>query len=59
MSRRLHFVKAWDSWTPLPVPVTLPGQESAGIASVTEDNRIVSEKERGYVADVFTPARLA
>jgi amidophosphoribosyltransferase len=35
------------------------GQESAGIASVTEDNRIVSEKEMGYVADVFTPARLA
>src|SRR5688572_66718 len=35
------------------------GQESAGIASVTEDSRIVSEKEMGYVADVFTPARLA
>ena len=35
------------------------GQESAGIASVTDDNRIVSEKEMGYVADVFTPARLA
>ncbi|MFL6246003.1 MAG: amidophosphoribosyltransferase [Thermoanaerobaculia bacterium] len=35
------------------------GQESAGIASVTEDNRIVSEKEMGYVADVFTPARMA
>ncbi|HEX6639569.1 MAG TPA: amidophosphoribosyltransferase [Thermoanaerobaculia bacterium] len=35
------------------------GQESAGIAAVTEDNRIVSEKEMGYVADVFTPARLA
>ncbi len=35
------------------------GQESAGIASVTEDGRIVSEKEMGYVADVFTPARLA
>ena len=35
------------------------GQESAGIASVTDDGRIVSEKEMGYVADVFTPARLA
>jgi amidophosphoribosyltransferase len=35
------------------------GQESAGIAAVTEDGRIVSEKEMGYVADVFTPARLA
>ncbi len=35
------------------------GQESAGIASVTEDGKIVSEKEMGYVADVFTPARLA
>jgi amidophosphoribosyltransferase len=35
------------------------GQESAGIASVTEEGRIVSEKEMGYVADVFTPARLA
>jgi amidophosphoribosyltransferase len=35
------------------------GQESAGIASVTEDGRIVSEREMGYVADVFTPARLA
>ncbi|HEY0139976.1 MAG TPA: amidophosphoribosyltransferase [Thermoanaerobaculia bacterium] len=35
------------------------GQESAGIASVTEDGRIVSEKEMGYVADVFTEARLA
>jgi len=35
------------------------GQESAGIASVTEDNRIVSEKEMGYVADVFTPQRIA
>ena len=35
------------------------GQESAGIAAVTEDGRIVSEKEMGYVADVFTPTRLA
>ena len=35
------------------------GQESAGIASVTEDGRIVSEKEMGYVADVFTAERLA
>jgi amidophosphoribosyltransferase len=35
------------------------GQESAGIASVTDDNRIVSEKEMGYVADVFTHERLA
>jgi amidophosphoribosyltransferase len=35
------------------------GQESAGIASVTEDGRIVTEREMGYVADVFTPARLA
>ena len=35
------------------------GQESAGIASVTEDGRIVSEKEMGYVADVFTEARLS
>ncbi|HEX7705258.1 MAG TPA: amidophosphoribosyltransferase [Thermoanaerobaculia bacterium] len=35
------------------------GQESAGIASVADDGRIVSEKEMGYVADVFTPERLA
>ncbi len=35
------------------------GQESAGIASVAEDGRIVSEKEMGYVADVFTHERLA
>jgi amidophosphoribosyltransferase len=35
------------------------GQESAGIASVTADGRIVSEKEMGYVADVFTAERLA
>jgi amidophosphoribosyltransferase len=34
------------------------GQESAGIASVT-DGRIVSEKEMGYVADVFTHDRIA
>jgi amidophosphoribosyltransferase len=35
------------------------GQESAGIASVTDDGRIVSEKEMGYVADVFTHDRIA
>jgi amidophosphoribosyltransferase len=35
------------------------GQESAGIASVTDEGRIVSEKEMGYVADVFTAERLA
>jgi amidophosphoribosyltransferase len=35
------------------------GQESAGISSVTEDGRIVSEKEMGYVADVFTAERIA
>jgi amidophosphoribosyltransferase len=35
------------------------GQESAGIASVTSEGRIVSEKEMGYVADVFTHERLS
>jgi len=35
------------------------GQESAGIASVNEAGRIVSEKEMGYVADVFTEERLS
>ena len=35
------------------------GQESAGIASVNEDGRILSEKEMGYVADVFTHERIA
>jgi len=35
------------------------GQESAGIASVTAEGRIVSEREMGYVADVFTAERLA
>jgi amidophosphoribosyltransferase len=35
------------------------GQESAGIASVTDDGRIISEKEMGYVADVFTQERLS
>ena len=35
------------------------GQESAGIASVAGDGRIISEKEMGYVADVFTHERLA
>ena len=34
------------------------GQESAGIASVTDDGRIISEKEMGYVADIFTAERL-
>jgi amidophosphoribosyltransferase len=34
------------------------GQESAGIASVN-DGRIVSEKEMGYVADVFSHERLS
>jgi amidophosphoribosyltransferase len=35
------------------------GQESAGIASVAPDGRILSEKEMGYVADVFTHERLS
>ena len=35
------------------------GQESAGISSVTEDGRILSEKEMGHVADVFTQERIA
>jgi amidophosphoribosyltransferase len=35
------------------------GQESAGIASVTDEGRILSEKEMGYVADVFTHERIA
>ena len=35
------------------------GQESAGIASVTPEGRIASEKEMGYVADVFTHERLS
>jgi amidophosphoribosyltransferase len=35
------------------------GQESAGIASVAPDGRIISEKEMGYVADVFTHERLS
>jgi amidophosphoribosyltransferase len=34
------------------------GQESAGIASYS-DGRIVSEKEMGYVADIFTHERLS
>lgn len=34
------------------------GQESAGIASVNEAGRILHEKEMGYVADVFTEARI-
>jgi len=35
------------------------GQESAGIASVEPGSkRILSEKEMGYVADIFTEARL-
>ncbi|HVG24222.1 MAG TPA: amidophosphoribosyltransferase [Thermoanaerobaculia bacterium] len=35
------------------------GQESAGIAAVNGDGRIISEKEMGYVADVFTHERIA
>jgi amidophosphoribosyltransferase len=35
------------------------GQESAGIASVNADGRILVEKEMGYVADVFTQERIA
>jgi amidophosphoribosyltransferase len=35
------------------------GQESAGIASVGPNGRILSEKEMGYVADVFTHERIA
>jgi amidophosphoribosyltransferase len=35
------------------------GQESAGIAAVTDDGRIISEKEMGYVADIFTHERLS
>jgi amidophosphoribosyltransferase len=35
------------------------GQESCGIASVADDGRILTEREMGYVADVFTPQRLS
>ncbi|HKR64672.1 MAG TPA: amidophosphoribosyltransferase [Thermoanaerobaculia bacterium] len=35
------------------------GQESAGIASVSAEGRILIEKEMGYVADVFTHERIA
>jgi amidophosphoribosyltransferase len=35
------------------------GQESAGIAAVNAEGRIISEKEMGYVADVFTQERLS
>ncbi len=35
------------------------GQESAGIASLTDDGKIVNEKEMGLVADIFTQERLA
>jgi amidophosphoribosyltransferase len=35
------------------------GQESAGIAAVSAEGRIISEKEMGYVADVFTHERLS
>ena len=35
------------------------GQESAGIAAVADDGRILSEKDMGYVADIFTHERLA
>ena len=34
------------------------GQESAGIASVDENGRVLSEKEMGYVADIFTHERI-
>ena len=34
------------------------GQESAGIASVDEHGRILSEKEMGYVAEIFTHERI-
>ncbi len=35
------------------------GQESAGIASTSPDGPIYSEREMGYVADVFTHERLS
>ncbi|HEX8617622.1 MAG TPA: amidophosphoribosyltransferase, partial [Thermoanaerobaculia bacterium] len=35
------------------------GQESAGISAVTGDGRILTEKEMGHVADVFTHERIA
>src|SRR5258708_16456921 len=36
------------------------GQESAGIASLEAgSNRILSEKDMGYVADIFDEARIA
>jgi amidophosphoribosyltransferase len=35
------------------------GQESAGISAVTAEGRIVTEKEMGHVADVFTHERIA
>jgi amidophosphoribosyltransferase len=35
------------------------GQESAGIAAVSPEGRILVEKEMGYVADIFTHERLA
>src|SRR5512142_723754 len=35
------------------------GQESAGIASASSDGPIHSEREMGYVADVFTHERLS
>src|SRR6185295_9293983 len=35
------------------------GQESAGIASVNGEGRIVSEKDMGYVADIFDAERIA
>src|SRR5258708_32208957 len=36
------------------------GQESAGIASVEEgSSRILSEKDMGYVADIFDETRIA
>jgi amidophosphoribosyltransferase len=35
------------------------GQESAGIAAVDDGGRIISEKEMGQVADIFTAERIA
>ncbi|MDQ5872629.1 MAG: class II glutamine amidotransferase, partial [Acidobacteriota bacterium] len=35
------------------------GQESAGIATLTAEDRLLVEREMGYVADVFDEARLS
>ena len=35
------------------------GQESAGIAAVDDEGRVIFEKEMGHVADVFTAERIA